>query len=366
MLDRDAILNSGNKPILNKFDEISKNLTKDNAGEYLNMYSGLPTSQLLDISYYIFREPYYGLDFYINIWRTKCIPLHRRTPEWDKFSTYVVTNIINMPESQQKKYSDAYAKIKDSYHSYAQCTAMSDMELISKIPDKVYDNPDGDLLPELSLQRIVPYLYILTYRTSTPIYITKDLINYIKSLDDEKEFLIACTNLRHALKDTGIWCGIEHMHSQNLEIELSELANYTPKDFWNDAVTEVQETKPIYNVETVMAMMEAEEAISELTKEADNADKINNLMRQKDLIEVELSDANIDVEAYSNNEIGKALTDAVTTLISIESSTEDDVRLALAEKRVETLSEAYAKTVSELEALGVPIAESEEELDPFV
>ena len=363
MLDREAILNSGNKPIITKFNELTKNFTKDAAGEYMNMYTIMPLSKLLDVSYYVFREPYYGLDFYINVWKTKCIPLHRRTVEWDKFSMYVISNITNMPENQQTKYADAYKQVKEYYQMFSHCTAMSDMNLISQLPETMYDNPDAGL-PELSIKTIVPYLYILIFRNGVGIYQAKDLINYVKSLDDRKEFLIACTALRNALKDKGIWSGIEYMNSPNLQIEFSELGNVTPKDYWTEATTDVQVSKPIYNIETVMAMIESEEVLADLTKEADDADKINNLMEQKDLIEVELSDASIDAEAYSNNEIGKALTDAVNTLISIESA-EDDARLALAEKRVETLSEAYANTVRELEALGVPVAESEEDLDPF-
>ena len=102
-LNVERILNgTPTKKLASQYNTLKESFTKENAEKYKSCYESMDLYDIMENSEYIFKEPYYGSDFYIKC--IKYFPPSQYKSEYDKVTNYMngIYN-LNCPEDQKNK-----------------------------------------------------------------------------------------------------------------------------------------------------------------------------------------------------------------------------------------------------------------------
>lgn len=125
-INKDRILNENPvKKLLIGFNHVKENLTQESAYEYKKLYEDKNLSFLLENSEMIFKEPYYGYDFYRELLEgtSECeYPIFRHYEnEREKVKEYLDANKEKMSTKLNGMYDDLLSFIEDKCRKYKNC-----------------------------------------------------------------------------------------------------------------------------------------------------------------------------------------------------------------------------------------------------
>ena len=106
-VNKESILNSTlTKRLIRGYNSLKNDYTRENASEYKKLYENAELSEILEHSEYIFKEPYFGYDFYKSIVENTKIPPYKYQIELEKVSDYMESNERNMGKTQKDMYQN--------------------------------------------------------------------------------------------------------------------------------------------------------------------------------------------------------------------------------------------------------------------
>ena len=124
-VNREKILNANPlKRLLIGYEKLKENFTKEAAYSYMSLYKDQPLSFLLENSELIFKEPYYGYDFYKTLMEGENVeyPLfHQYDIEKGKVQNYLDQNKGKMSVKQEGMYEDLLSCLKDQEEKFKNC-----------------------------------------------------------------------------------------------------------------------------------------------------------------------------------------------------------------------------------------------------
>lgn len=127
-VNREKILNANpRKRLMIGFDKLKENFTEEMAYSYMSLYKDQPLSFLLENSELIFKEPYYGYDFYKTLIEGEDVeyPLfHQYAIEKGKVKDYLDRNGEKMSKKQKGMYDDLLTSLEDKEEKYKNCNTV--------------------------------------------------------------------------------------------------------------------------------------------------------------------------------------------------------------------------------------------------
>ena len=124
-VNKEKILNANPlKRLLIGYEKLKENFTKEAAYSYMSLYKDQPLSFLLENSELIFKEPYYGYDFYKTLMEGENVeyPLfHQYDIEKGKVQNYLDQNKEKMSIKQAEMYEDLLSCLKDQEEKFKNC-----------------------------------------------------------------------------------------------------------------------------------------------------------------------------------------------------------------------------------------------------
>lgn len=151
-VNKEKILNANPlKRLLIGYEKLKENFTEEAAYSYMSLYKDQPLSFLLENSELIFKEPYYGYDFYKTLMEGENVeyPLfHQYDIEKGKVQNYLDQNKGKMSIKQEEMYEDLLSCLKDQEEKFKNCKTVCDYlqgeypQLNADIPelcDDLYD-----------------------------------------------------------------------------------------------------------------------------------------------------------------------------------------------------------------------------------
>lgn len=124
-VNKEKILNANPlKRLLIGYEKLKENFTKEAAYSYMSLYKDQPLSFLLENSELIFKEPYYGYDFYKTLMEGENVeyPLfHQYDIEKGKVQNYLDQNKGKMSVKQAEMYEDLLSCLKDQEEKFKNC-----------------------------------------------------------------------------------------------------------------------------------------------------------------------------------------------------------------------------------------------------
>ena len=151
-VNKEKILNANPlKRLLIGYEKLKENFTEEAAYSYMSLYKDQPLSFLLENSELIFKEPYYGYDFYKTLMEGENVeyPLfHQYDIEKGKVQNYLDQNKEKMSIKQEEMYEDLLSCLKDQEEKFKNCKTVCDYlqgeypQLNADIPelcDDLYD-----------------------------------------------------------------------------------------------------------------------------------------------------------------------------------------------------------------------------------
>lgn len=124
-VNKEKILNANPlKRLLIGYEKLKENFTKEAAYSYMSLYKDQPLSFLLENSELIFKEPYYGYDFYKTLMEGDNVeyPLfHQYDIEKGKVQNYLDQNKGKMSVKQEEMYEDLLSCLKDQEEKFKNC-----------------------------------------------------------------------------------------------------------------------------------------------------------------------------------------------------------------------------------------------------
>lgn len=124
-VNKEKILNANPlKRLLIGYEKLKENFTEEAAYSYMSLYKDQPLSFLLENSELIFKEPYYGYDFYKTLMEGENVeyPLfHQYDIEKRKVQNYLDQNKEKMSIKQEGMYEDLLSCLKDQEEKFKNC-----------------------------------------------------------------------------------------------------------------------------------------------------------------------------------------------------------------------------------------------------
>lgn len=124
-VNKEKILNANPlKRLLIGYEKLKENFTEEAAYSYMSLYKDQPLSFLLENSELIFKEPYYGYDFYKTLVEGENVeyPLfHQYDIEKGKVQNYLDQNKEKMSIKQAEMYEDLLSCLKDQEEKFKNC-----------------------------------------------------------------------------------------------------------------------------------------------------------------------------------------------------------------------------------------------------
>ena len=124
-VNKEKILNANPlKRLLIGYEKLKENFTEEAAYSYMSLYKDQPLSFLLENSELIFKEPYYGYDFYKTLMEGENVeyPLfHQYDIEKGKVQNYLDQNKGKMSIKQKEMYEDLLSCLKDQEEKFKNC-----------------------------------------------------------------------------------------------------------------------------------------------------------------------------------------------------------------------------------------------------
>ena len=124
-VNKEKILNANPlKRLLIGYEKLKENFTEEAAYSYMSLYKDQPLSFLLENSELIFKEPYYGYDFYKTLMEGENVeyPLfHQYDIEKGKVQNYLDQNKGKMSIKQAEMYEDLLSCLKDQEEKFKNC-----------------------------------------------------------------------------------------------------------------------------------------------------------------------------------------------------------------------------------------------------
>ena len=124
-VNKEKILNANPlKRLLIGYEKLKENFTEEAAYSYMSLYKDQPLSFLLENSELIFKEPYYGYDFYKTLMEGENVeyPLfHQYDIEKGKVQNYLDQNKEKMSIKQEGMYEDLLSCLKDQEEKFKNC-----------------------------------------------------------------------------------------------------------------------------------------------------------------------------------------------------------------------------------------------------
>ena len=124
-VNKEKILNTNPlKRLLIGYEKLKENFTEEAAYSYMSLYKDQPLSFLLENSELIFKEPYYGYDFYKTLMEGENVeyPLfHQYDIEKGKVQNYLDQNKEKMSIKQEEMYEDLLSCLKDQEEKFKNC-----------------------------------------------------------------------------------------------------------------------------------------------------------------------------------------------------------------------------------------------------
>jgi hypothetical protein len=155
-INKERILNeSPIKRLLIGYDNLKENYTKENAEEYSHLYENLPLSTILEYSEYIFKEPFYGYEFYSDILTgdEDYAAFPKYEVELDKINRYIDENQDKMSSEQLNMYTNLREKIINKMNESKNTTVITkcidekipreNVDTLTAVSDALYDYKRG-------------------------------------------------------------------------------------------------------------------------------------------------------------------------------------------------------------------------------
>ena len=124
-VNKEKILNANPlKRLLIGYEKLKENFTEEAAYSYMSLYKDQSLSFLLENSELIFKEPYYGYDFYKTLMEGENVeyPLfHQYDIEKGKVQNYLDQNKGKMSVKQEGMYEDLLSCLKDQEEKFKNC-----------------------------------------------------------------------------------------------------------------------------------------------------------------------------------------------------------------------------------------------------
>lgn len=112
IIDVNAVINGTDaKIILNGYDKLKENYTKEGALNFLQVYKDMPLSSIFESSRYIFSEPYEGLSFYENLINENACTFTKLNDEYNKVVEFINEH-ADMPDEQKEIYTNFVNRFK--------------------------------------------------------------------------------------------------------------------------------------------------------------------------------------------------------------------------------------------------------------
>lgn len=155
-INKERILNeSPVKRLLIGYDKLRENFTQESAEEYSHLYKDMPLSMILEYSEYIFKEPFYGYEFYSDILTgdEEYAVFPKYEVELNKINTYIDENQDKMSSEQLNMYTNLREKLINKINESKNTTTISkyidnkipreDKNISSSVSDALYDYKQG-------------------------------------------------------------------------------------------------------------------------------------------------------------------------------------------------------------------------------
>ena len=358
-VDVEKIINgTPQKILINAYDKMKENYTKDSAEEYKSFYIDKPLSFILDYSQYIFTEPYFGLPFYKNIIANpdNCLFL-RLQGEYDKVVSFMDQHISNMPEIQKR----AYQELKDAilhtlehtkntrlYASYINFNErrMLEQSLANSLYDKDMNELRQILMSSSQIAKFVyiPYIVSNTKDASFETY-TNSLLKALNVEDDtigEKwvDFVNAIICIKKLFNDDYYKNALKAFSNSEYRKVFEYACSIDLESVVNELTTvNVKESEAVFS-DPVLAVNNLFADIYENTMNGDYSEKINFSDELKESILESVMNV-LTVEYQTSNDLTEISTGypLIKEGLSIE-STYDEVMKALVSLNSTYLSEA--------------------------
>jgi hypothetical protein len=308
--NKDRIFNeSSQKVLIREYQRLKEDYSKLNAMKYFTLYENSPLSFILENSRYIFSEPIKGLTFYKYIIETSVLPFNSMGNEYEKVEAYYNENCDNMSNEQKELYSELINELdnlvshnKNSISLYD--NIMENPDMVFPYYDALYEyqkTQNDELLNKLSSmasennENIMDTIHILS---NVP-ELSSNLYTFVKSYwiedpespEDYKFNVFSSNVLSTMVMDEDIMKMIKSISNMNVRHLILEIAGIKDSDTLKSITEEkVINYDPIYSTpENSVNRIFEDAEYDEIYKEANVEDKVNRLLCEKAVVDMNLS-----------------------------------------------------------------------------
>ena len=325
-LNKDRIFNeSPTKVLIREYNSLKNDYSRLNALKYKEYYENEPLSFVIENSRYIFSEPIAGLGFYKNIMENSVIPYDKIEDEYCKVIDYYNEFSNNMSDSQKHEYemliesmTNVIEDNKNSINLYN--GIMENTDEISYIYDVLYEYQNGnnedknlEILQEFVDASDASHLMDITRLSCVIEEVSPNVFNYLNkcynenaSTPEDYSLNTFTTNvLSRMISDKYVRESVDNISNVNTRHLIQGLSGVVDSETLESVSTEiVKNYTPIYSTPTnsINKIFE-DEMYAEMYEEENNTTKLNNLLCEKAIINMNLGFMYVDEMTCDEDEI---------------------------------------------------------------
>lgn len=255
----------------------SDGLTTESAEKYKQIYENESLSNILSESELIFKEPIYGLDFFVETLMKEWAPLHSYPEQIDKLNNYMTEYGSLMSDEQKSKYESATNTIQNmmetrkneiSFSTYNLDSTSDLYHMIETMCDDLYNMeetiPDSvnTFFESASMEFKLLYGYYFLPRVDIN-RLSKLLYNEMVMSESSKNDINSYTRISRAnvissflLNDSAIWEDIAHTNNINLSMIMNESKEENFRSIVDSIFTEYVSGNPVEYLSPEDAVMQ--------------------------------------------------------------------------------------------------------------
>ena len=298
-VNKEAILNSTlKKRLIRGYDSLKKDYTQENAFAYKNLYENAELSEILEYSEYIFKEPYYGYNFYKTIMETAKIPPYKYTEELEKVSMYMESNETNMGDTQKSMYQTLVNALESMCEKESGRIRMShfitenkimEESAISDFYDAIYQNDTNkaeSMLESMNDSEAILCFGIDCLMESSESLLYHKIMESVTSENDVEQIVLlsrAINTMQTLSRDTSVMESVSHSSNANLSLLLRGLSKESQIDQIESYTTERCDVydpvyvSPVFSVNRIFE----DDSYSEMRESEFTEEKINRYEKVK-------------------------------------------------------------------------------------
>ena len=278
-MNTDRIVNGTfHKRLIRAYEQMkSDGLTTESAKNYKQIYENESLSNILSESELIFKEPIYGLDFFVETLMKEWAPLHSYPEQMDKLTNYMTEYGSLMSDEQKSKYESAINTIQNmmetrkneiSFSTYNLDSTSDLYHMIETMCDDLYNMeetiPDSvnTFFESASMEFKLLYGYYFLPRVDIN-RLSKLLYNEMVMSESSKNDINSYTRISRAnvissflLNDSAIWEDIAHTNNINLSMIMNESKEENFRSIVDSIFTEYVSGNPVEYLSPEDAVMQ--------------------------------------------------------------------------------------------------------------